>query len=186
MNSVLLVTTRNVLPDTTSLPQFTTPRKNLERSESDSGITPYNFGVDSVASSEDSILSRHSSEFSVEKASDTSSHFRPEAYPVLPQGSVLSRNPERQDSGETNAAVYGSYEDDAASLSEDLGPVVQPSTSLYTGPKQLSSYPIVHPIGVGPLPSPSATHDSGKNQSLPERKETFASNQAEFGSDEGH
>lgn len=40
VNSILLVTTRNVLPDTSTIPQFTTPRQGLDKN-SQYGITPF-------------------------------------------------------------------------------------------------------------------------------------------------
>lgn len=150
VNSILLVTTRNVLPDTASLPQFTTPRKQVGASEADSGVTPFTF-------------------------SDTAS-----------TGSVLTR-------ASSNNTIPGDEEKNSVNLlqsesyDEDPGPIVQPSTHIYIGPRSMASYPIVHPIGVGSLPSVPTSQDTAQSQTgSPARKETFASDQAEYGSDDSH
>lgn len=149
VNSILLVTTRNVLPDTASLPQFTTPRKQVGASEADSGVTPFTF---SGTSSTESVLPRASGE------------------------NTISDDEEKNPVGLPQSESYD----------EDPGPIVQPSTHIYIGPRSLVSYPIVHPIGVTWPSAPFSQHATQSQPGSPARKETFASDQAENGSDDSH
>lgn len=62
VNAILFISTRRILPDTTALPQFTTPRSNtISGSEAKFGVTPFSF---------DSSPSRRSSEDSEKKGEE--------------------------------------------------------------------------------------------------------------------
>lgn len=56
VNAILFISTRRILPDTTALPQFTTPRSNtMSGSEAKFGVTPFSFDTSpSSRSNEDS------------------------------------------------------------------------------------------------------------------------------------